>query len=828
MPGYVFNGNPIIYSVSPLTAKQGDTVTITGKYLAPGVGILPTFISFGGVPATAIIGVNGFNSPAVKAVVGNGASGNVFLTSGYTNTSTTFPGFVFEQNCAVTSTTNVAICASALPYSWNGKNIATAGSYTDSLKSIAGCDSIATLNLVVNAASVSTIDTVICSSKLPYSWNGLSLSSQGTYNVTLTNAVGCDSIATLHLVIALCTPQVIPTITSFSPTSGPVGTTVTIIGTNFSNTAANNIVYFGAVKGNVINSTASSLNVIVPAGASYLPITVTVNGLTAYSSEIFDLTFTDNDTAFTASSFAPKNDFVTDSMAQAPYVSDLNGDGLPDIVDLNLQYYKPYDASTPKSISILKNENGVIFDNLSNAPLSSVINTGEGRGVVVKDLDGDGKPDIAISQGVVTVFRNTSSIGSISFAPRNDSIAYWPFSENCDGISMIVQDLDGDGKPDIAVADSCYGILIYRNISTIGNISFDTVFAIPGINFYGGSHLSVSDIDGDGKPDLISDRGSPQIFRNTSTIGNISFASGVSINLGRNILSDCVADFDGDNKPDIAVVGCADSLSILRNTSVPGSISFDPKINNYAIDKFSACWIYNNLATADLNGDNKPDIVVSNFYTNTVSVLKNQSSPGVISFQPQVHYATGSQPAQIYVNDINGDGKPDIEVANSGTNTISVLLNQIGYPIKTQLCPPIGNTELTSNLTGINYQWQLNTGTSFNNITYNNNYILHNDSMLILNNIPSSYYGYQFRCVVDGNNGDVYTLKFADTWISTTDSTWENGANWSCGTVPDSNTDVIINSGTVVLRSNVVVRSLTVSPNTNFTIMAGNKLTITH
>ena len=78
-----------------------------------------------------------------------------------------------------------------------------------------------------------------------------------------------------------------PSITSFSPVSGPVGTTVTITGINFSTTASNNIVFFGAVKATVSAASAASLTVKVPAGATYKPITVTVNQLTGYSLKPF-------------------------------------------------------------------------------------------------------------------------------------------------------------------------------------------------------------------------------------------------------------------------------------------------------------------------------------------------------------------------------------------------------------------------------------------------------------------------------------------------------------------------------------------------------------
>src|SRR5687767_12280852 len=74
-----------------------------------------------------------------------------------------------------------------------------------------------------------------------------------------------------------------PVIQSFSPASGAISSPVTITGTGFSTVATDNIVYFGAAKATVVTSTATSIIAIVPAGATYQPITVTTNGLTAIS-----------------------------------------------------------------------------------------------------------------------------------------------------------------------------------------------------------------------------------------------------------------------------------------------------------------------------------------------------------------------------------------------------------------------------------------------------------------------------------------------------------------------------------------------------------------
>jgi len=120
-----------------------------------------------------------------------------------------------------------------------------------------------------------------------------------------------------------------PAITGFSPASGPVGSTVTINGTNFGATPGDNIVYFGAVKANVVSASANSLQVKAPVGATYEPLTVTVNHLTAYSQKPFGITFKSCG-SLSASSFGPRVVQATVD-AWSLRINDLDGDGRNDI-----------------------------------------------------------------------------------------------------------------------------------------------------------------------------------------------------------------------------------------------------------------------------------------------------------------------------------------------------------------------------------------------------------------------------------------------------------------------------------------------------------------
>ena len=342
-----------------------------------------------------------------------------------------------------------------------------------------------------------------------------------------------------------------PAISSFSPASGPVGTEVTITGTNFNTTAADNVVFFGATKATVTAATATSLTVTVPVGATYQYISVSDmnSGFTAYSAQPFVVTFADG-----YGNFGMKVNYPTGTYALS---------------------------------------------------------------VAIGDLDGDGKPDLAVanySSNNVSVLRNTGSAGSPSFAAKVD----YPTGTN--PYSVAIGDLDGDGKPDLAVTNN--------------------------------SSATVS------------------VLRNTGSAGSPSFAAKVDYPTGTYPQSVSIGDLDGDGKPDLAVAnGGSNNISVLRNTGSAGSLGFATKAD------YPTGTIPYSVAIGDLDGDGKSDLVVPNYSSATVSVLRNTGSAGSPSFATKVDYPTGTNPQSVAIGDLDGDGKPDLAVANGGSATVSVLLN---------------------------------------------------------------------------------------------------------------------------------------------------------
>ncbi len=473
---------------------------------------------------------------------------------------------------------------------------------------------------------------------------------------------------------------VVPVISSFSPASGPIGTTVTITGTNFSPVAANNIVYFGAVKAAVSAASNTSLTVTVPVGATYQSITITTNNLTAYANKSFLVTFPSNSVGFTDASFTAKIDYTAGSGSQSVAIGDLDGDGKADMAVAN--YY----AGT---ISLFRNT-GVS----GTVSFAAKVDYATGSGpqtITIGDMDGDGKPDLAVAyannSNTVSIYRNTSTSGTISFAAKVD------YATGNTPYNVAIGDLDGDGKPDLAVANyGSGGISVLRNTGTIGTISFAAKLDYA----TGGNPQSVfmGDVDGDGKLDVAvgnSNSNSVSILRNTGTTGLIAFAAKVDYASLGYFYSFSLGDVDGDGKPDLAVAGYYDNIvSILRNTSTTGTVSFTAKVD-FATESHPY-----SVSIGDLDGDGKPDLVVANASSTTVSVFKNIGTSGTISFAAKVNYTTGTDPRSISIGDMDGDGKPDIAVANNSSSTVSVCRNLIitttiptlatGNTINTNLC----------------------------------------------------------------------------------------------------------------------------------------------
>ena len=560
------------------------------------------------------------------------------------------------------------------------------------------CDYTQPINQTVYVGRTATFSvTASGTPPLSYQWNfdgtnisgatnttlvliNVQLSQAGTYVVLVTNLYGSTNSANALLTVNPPPPPV-PVITGFSPISGFAGTTVTISGINFSPVASNNIVYFGAVRAVVTAASATNLVVTVPVGATYAPITETVNGLTAYADQPFLPTFP----GFGQINSASLGSQVTLPTGNGPgrvVIADLDGDGKPDLIIADsyageLSIYR--NISTNGTLTAGSFAPRVVLPMIAGSYSNPYT-------VAVADLDGDGKLDIIAlnaDSDVVSIFRNISTPGSIttnSFAARIDL----PAGNVMRGLA--VRDMNGDGKPDIVTANSGDDtISIFQNLSTIGNIAFAAR-----VNFgtgAGPTGLAIGDLDGDGNPDVAvanSAGSTVSVFRNLGAGGNITtnaFAPKVDFPAMASTVTIAIGDVDGDGKLDLVVGGGngTQAISVYRNMATPGSIttnSFAPPV------EFAAAGWVNDVAMGDINGDGKPDIALVSQLSSYFSIFQNVSTPGSFtnnSLAARVDYAAGYNPNGAAVGDLDGDGRPDIVFCNSYNNTISIYQNIVPF-----------------------------------------------------------------------------------------------------------------------------------------------------
>lgn len=291
-------------------------------------------------------------------------------------------------------------------------------------------------------------------------------------------------------------------------------------------------------------------------------------------------------------------------------------------------------------------------------PYTTVV-SGLSRNFALGDMNGDGKLDIICSNGNDFLRIIPNQGGRAWGTPIDIPIGTYIHH-------AAVGDFNGDGRLDIALVNNRNGnagkVIIVQNngggsFSVVNRYTLDTPLAI-----------TVGDINGDGKPDIAvgyysSPESGCQIYLGT---GNCNFNGVGHLAEGNVGFKPVIFDFNGDGKADIAFT-VVFSNEIATYLGV-GNGSFTSKQTYATFGYPSMMW------AADIDLDGFPDLVTAHNGSTSFSFLRNNNGTGLFAI-PITYSSGGDDTRSIAIADFNNDGKIDIVAQNQGSQRVSVILN---------------------------------------------------------------------------------------------------------------------------------------------------------
>ena len=349
-------------------------------------------------------------------------------------------------------------------------------------------------------------------------------------------------------------------------------------------------------------------------------------------------------------------------------VGDLNGDG-------NLDLVVGAALAGNGDLSVLFG-NG---DGTFKAPVNYVSGGSGYVSVAIADVNGDGHPDLVFTDACQSASNCNNGTVNVMLG-KGDGTFKKPVSYHSGGVDtdfVAIGDVNGDGQPDLVVANAC------QNVSCTGNGSVSVLFGKGGgrfkapVTYDSGGARAISCVIGNLNTDGFPDLAVANFTSNTVGVllnnGDGTFGGAVPYNLPAYPHSLVLADLKGDGHADL-VVGKENggSLDVLLGN---GDGTFQPDVVYPTTG--GASWT---VALADLNGDGLPDVVAA-----TACGSCGQSLDGALgvllgngdgTLQSPLHYKSGGQDsAGLAVGDFNRDGRPDLVVTNQDSGTVGVLLN---------------------------------------------------------------------------------------------------------------------------------------------------------
>ncbi|MBX9603458.1 MAG: FG-GAP-like repeat-containing protein, partial [Bryobacteraceae bacterium] len=331
-----------------------------------------------------------------------------------------------------------------------------------------------------------------------------------------------------------------------------------------------------------------------------------------------------NVAAMPSSAFLPAASPSTGQEPDSIAVADFNGDGFADLITSNVR---------GNSVSVLQGNGNGTFQAKTDYPVGP-----EPRGLAIADFNGDGKADIAIASSVSESVNVLLNAGNGTFLPAT-SVAVASVPNR-----LAAADFNGDGVPDLAVAHSTnYLVVLLGN----GDGSFSIL--PPRVMCCG--FVASADVNGDAFVDLVN---------SSISLGNGDGTFRPHGSVGFNPVAGELEDVTGDGNLDLV----ASAFSELKVSVGKADGTFNAP-NSYASNHLAG------VATADVNGDGKVDVVGTNRNANTATVWIGSGSGTMSS---ALLLGTGAAPTGVATADFNGDGRTDVAVANSVSHNVTVLL----------------------------------------------------------------------------------------------------------------------------------------------------------